>query len=203
MADDTRQTPSTPSSDPNERPYQGKLYEGIPSGSRTPATPPQQPQRPESANMLPGGSANTAGGHIKDFTVLDAARAIRFSEFRELHRRPCVRDALMLGITSGAAAGGVTAIWGKPIPKAANWAVGSFCAMSFAAYQICLTRRQYEKQGMQRAVEIIDKKKELRQAKLEEARKLRRLAKEEDEKRQEEERRKAEEKKKWWGMKFW
>lgn len=45
-----------------------------------------------------------------------------------------------------------------PISQASNWAVFTFCASSFAAYQYCLTNRQLEREGMKRAVEVMERK---------------------------------------------
>ena len=46
-----------------------------------------------------------------------------------------------------------------PVPKAANWAVGTFVFTALANYEFCLYRRRLEKAHMKRAVEIIDRKK--------------------------------------------
>lgn len=82
------------------------------------------------------------------------------------------------------------------IPKAANWAVGTFVFASFANYEFCLYRRRLEKAHMKRAVEIIDRKKVEKEAEREKIRKERRAAKEEAE-------RKAEEAAKRSSWKFW
>jgi len=63
--------------------------------------------------VLPGGSGlNTAGGKIKDAGVFDALKSIKISEFKEVHRKPCVRDSFLTGIGGGFGIGGVRAIWG-------------------------------------------------------------------------------------------
>lgn len=46
---------------------------------------------PENANELPGGNVHTAGGKVKDANVVDALRTVNISEFKEFHKRPCVR----------------------------------------------------------------------------------------------------------------
>lgn len=51
-----------------------------------------------------------------------------------------------------------------PIPKAANWAVGTFCISATVLYQYCLMRRQAEKEGMTRVMEIMNKKQAEKQA---------------------------------------
>lgn len=82
-----------------------------------------------------------------------------------------------------------------PIPKAANWAVGTFIFAGIANYEFCLYKRRMEKAYMKRAVEIIDRKKAEKEAAAKVKRDERRRAKEEAD-------RKADEaaKKSW---KFW
>ena len=58
------------------------------------------------------GSLNTAGGRIKEASYLDALKSIKFSDFQEVHTKPCVRDAFLTGIGSGFGLGGVRAILG-------------------------------------------------------------------------------------------
>jgi cytochrome c oxidase assembly protein subunit 20 len=84
-----------------------------------------------------------------------------------------------------------------PIPKAANWAVGTFAFASLANYEFCLYRRRLERQHMKRAVEIIDRKKVEKEAEARKKREERRAAKEEEDRRAEEE---AKNKGRW---KFW
>ena len=70
------------------------------------------PVRPENANLLPGGTVNTAGGRVKDVTFIDGLKSIRLSDLKEVHKKPCVRDALMTGIGAGFGIGGLRAIVG-------------------------------------------------------------------------------------------
>merc|ERR1712059_36101 len=72
---------------------------------------------------------------------------IKWSDFTELPKRPCVRDALMTGIGSGFAFGGIRAIFGAAVWTSCTWAVGSFCLGAPAMYQFCLYKRQAEKEG--------------------------------------------------------
>jgi cytochrome c oxidase assembly protein subunit 20 len=80
--------------------------------------------------------------------------------------------------------------------KASNWAVGTFCISSFIVYEICQYKRMVEKEGMKRAVEIIDRKKIEREEKMKDAREKRRQEKIEADARIEEERQRKE--KRWW-----
>lgn len=71
------------------------------------------PVAPQNANALPGGAGlNTAGGRMKEASYFDAMRSIQLSDFQEVHKKPCVRDALLTGIGGGFGIGGVRAIWG-------------------------------------------------------------------------------------------
>ncbi|PMD67596.1 uncharacterized protein K444DRAFT_515054 [Hyaloscypha bicolor E] len=191
MAGDTR--------DENQSPTRGP-----PPGASEPPDHVKTPNKvyevfhspPQSANALPEGSGqNTAGGRERPPAITDAVKTIKLEDFKKVHMYPCVRESLLMGIGSGFGIGGIRALWGAPIPKAANWAVGTFVFASFANYEFCLYRRKLEKAHMKRAVEIIDRKKAEKEAAAQAKREERRRLKEETD-------RKAEEaaKKSW---KFW
>lgn len=57
-----------------------------------------------------------------------------------------------------------------PIPKSANWAVGSGIAVSIFAYEYCQYQRRVERANMKRVVEVVTKK-QAEQKKAEEERK--------------------------------
>lgn len=70
---------------------------------------------------------------------------------------------------------------------ACNWAVGTFILGSGGMYQYCLRRRRLEKEGMSRAIEILNRKeleKKAREQRKEQLKEERRAAKdkEQDEK---------------------
>ena len=67
---------------------------------------------PDNDNVMLGGSVNTAGGKARDANLLDAVQTIKLKDFREVHKKPCVRDALLSGIGLGFGAGGIRAIMG-------------------------------------------------------------------------------------------
>lgn len=139
------------------------------------------PVAPPNANALAGGAGlNTAGGRTKQAGYFDALRRIQLSDFQEVHKKPCVRDALLTGIGGGFGIGGVRAILGASVWKTCNWAVGSFAIGSCLMYEYCQRRRLLEMQGMKRAVEVIDRKQAEKRKKAEEARAARRKAKEEN-----------------------
>ena len=48
----------------------------------------------------------------KEVGVVDVLKTIKASEFKEVHKKPCVRDSLLTGIGGGFGVGGIRAIWG-------------------------------------------------------------------------------------------
>ncbi|EMD00216.1 hypothetical protein BAUCODRAFT_30683 [Baudoinia panamericana UAMH 10762] len=127
---------------------------------------------------MPGGTEHTAGGKAPEVTVWNALP--KLNDFTEFHKRPCVRDALLTGIGGGAAFGGVRAVFGATVWTACSWATGTFCFGSAVMYQYCLYRRKAEKEGMMRAVEILNKKdidRKAREQRKEKIREERRAAK--------------------------
>ncbi|KAK4556443.1 hypothetical protein LTR86_006587 [Recurvomyces mirabilis] len=185
MADDTRQTPSQPPGaiqedlsrealtvHPEHKPFSGTQWQ---NGKQIPYKPDQN------ANVLGGGTENTAGGKAPDVTLSNAFQnGIQRKDFVDLPTRPCVRDALLTGIGGGFALGGIRAIFGAAVWTSCSWAVGSFCFSAPLMYQYCHYRRTAEKEGMMRAVEILNKKeveRKAREARKEKVREERRLAK--------------------------
>lgn len=73
-----------------------------------------------------------------------------------------------------------------PVSKIANWAVGTFVFVSLGSYEFCQYRRMLEKAHMKRAVEIIDRKKNEKEAEAKLKRDERRRLKEELDKKAEE-----------------
>lgn len=70
-----------------------------------------------------------------------------------------------------------------PVYKACSWAVGTWAAASIGLYNYCLYKRQAEKQGMIRAMQILDTKRLEKQAREERKaalREERRIAKEKE-----------------------
>lgn len=105
MAADTREETASKSPESSESrafPSKGTAHE-----------PYAVPVAPQNANALPGGAGlNTAGGRMKEASYFDAMRSIQLSDFQEVHKKPCVRDALLTGIGGGFGIGGVRAILG-------------------------------------------------------------------------------------------
>ena len=109
MADDSRPTKEDLSKealtlDPSQKAFSGTQWQ---AGKQIPYKP------LENANMLAGGTQNTAGGKAPEVTLSNAFDGgIKLSDFTELPKRPCVLDELMTGIGSGFAVGGIRAIFG-------------------------------------------------------------------------------------------
>ena len=89
--------------DPSQKAFTGSQWQDPKAASYQP---------PQNANMLAGGTENTAGGKTKEIGFSDAFESIKAEEFAELHKKPCVRDALMTGIGSGFGVGGLRALVG-------------------------------------------------------------------------------------------
>ncbi|KAK4960373.1 hypothetical protein LTR10_003268 [Elasticomyces elasticus] len=167
MADDTRlpPPPQTPEDlsraaltvSPENKPFTGTQWQNGKAVGPYVA--------PESANMLAGGTEHTAGGKAPEVTLANAVKDLGWKDFTELPKRPCVRDALLTGIGSGFAFGGVKTIFG----------VGM--------YQYCLYRRQAEKDGMMRVIDVMNKKdieRKAREQRKEKVREERRRGKDEE-----------------------
>ena len=109
MAADTREDRTTN--------VPGTAQEMPSSAPGTAHEPPAVPVAPPNANALPGGSGlNTAGGKTKEAGVFDAVRSIKLEDFKEVHKKPCVRDSLLTGIGGGFGIGGIRAILGGVRP---------------------------------------------------------------------------------------
>lgn len=63
-------------------------------------------------NAVARSNQNNAAGPMHDVKILDQVRSIKLDEIQNFHRKPCVRDALLAGISSGFAVGGVRAVLG-------------------------------------------------------------------------------------------
>lgn len=113
MADDTRQQSQSPTTTPEDlsrealnvnpenKAFTGTQWQG---GKQIPYKP------PENANLMAGGTQHTAGGQEPEVTIMNALKVGQ--PITELHKRPCVRDALLTGIGAGFAMGGGRLIFG-------------------------------------------------------------------------------------------
>ena len=70
-------------------------------------------QTEEPVNTMPGGMVNTAGGRPKEVTWKDAFRfgdGSFLAELSNIHKKPCARDGLLVGMGVGGALGGTSFI---------------------------------------------------------------------------------------------
>ena len=67
---------------------------------------------PVVVNAMPSGTNNTAGGRNKDASIVDGLKSIKTSDFKEVHKKPCAREALLAGIGLGFGIGGIRAVMG-------------------------------------------------------------------------------------------
>ena len=104
MADDTRQALNV---NPDNKAFVGQQWDNAEPAYKA----------PENANLMAGGTEHTAGGKVGDVTITDAAKTIKWEEFKSLHKKPCVRDSLLAGIGTGFAFGSVRAIWRGTWPR--------------------------------------------------------------------------------------
>jgi cytochrome c oxidase assembly protein subunit 20 len=68
------------------------------------------------ANTMPGGTAHTAGGEKTEGggpSYIDAVRSLGPEYYLNFHKRPCVRDSQLQGLTAGFAGGSLAAILGS------------------------------------------------------------------------------------------
>lgn len=93
--------------------------------TRQPDEPVARPRGP--ANVMPGGTAHTAGGEKTDSagpTYIDAVRSLGPEYYLNFHKRPCVRDSQLQGIAAGFAGGSLAFIVGsmcRPDTRAWPW----------------------------------------------------------------------------------
>ncbi|KAL0638080.1 hypothetical protein Q9L58_002859 [Maublancomyces gigas] len=138
-------------------------------GTSEPTAPAPTKKRTYTPTPPPVPSANEYA-RAPAATVTDAVRTIALDDFTAVHMQPCVRSSLLYGIGTGFAFGGLRLVLGASVPRAANWAAGTFAGASLVTYEFCQYRRSREKVGMQRAIEIIDRRKEERERQAKERR---------------------------------
>ncbi|KAF3934326.1 hypothetical protein ABW19_dt0209077 [Dactylella cylindrospora] len=128
----------------------------------------------------------------QDISFSGAVDLINTESFTNVHKAPCARQALMTGIASGFAFGGVKLVLRAPMWNACTWATGMFCLTSTVIWEACRWKRGNERDGMIRAMQIMEYKAKERERKVAEKQEVERVRKEEEEKvRKEAERR-------WW-----
>lgn len=220
MADDTRQEQPPPEDlsrealtvDPDRKAFSGDQWKDAKKDFKS----------APAANILAGGTQNTAGGQLPEVSITNAFDGgLKMTDFTGLPSRPCVRESALTGLGSGFALGGVRFILrGMALSRyllsafnqermmlttivasvftACTWFVTGTCVVSGIMFQYCQYQRNAERDGMMRAVEILNKKemeKKARDAYKEKQREARRELKEKE---LEEKYTKLREAKPWW-----
>lgn len=150
------------------------------------ATPPNDSSNnPESdlpwlqkpTTITPSSPSQKQNPQEEDLSLTAALSTITPSSFLTVHQTPCARTGLLTGIGLGSAVGILRSILGLPIPRAANWAVGTGALTAILQYEYCQAKRRQEKAKVARVVEVYGQKQAEMRAKEEEDR--RRKAEEE------------------------
>ncbi len=66
----------------------------------------------EGSNRSPWSPSNTARDDAENVTWSKALMTVKIDDFKYVHKKPCVRDALLVGIGVGFGAGGIRASLG-------------------------------------------------------------------------------------------
>ncbi|KAI5921950.1 hypothetical protein F4810DRAFT_309255 [Camillea tinctor] len=162
-----------------------------PPGATSPPSHVQKPQiyevfhspkpaddaKPHGDNGEAQGGQQQPGPHTRP-TFTEGIQSIKSDDFLAVHKMPCAREGFLTGIGAGAVIGAGRFVLGAGIPKAANWAFGSFLLGSIIQWEYCQAQRMKERAAMARVVEVIDKKQAEKKAKIEQAMRLREEAEE-------------------------
>ena len=115
MAGDTRQEASAKAAALSDTSHTAAAQDMKHEDYRVPIAP------TANANALPAGGLNTAGGKLKEAGFIDGLKTVHLSDIREIHKKPCVRDALMTGIGAGFGIGGLRAVLGGASCCCGDW----------------------------------------------------------------------------------
>ncbi|KAK4143464.1 uncharacterized protein C8A04DRAFT_28891 [Dichotomopilus funicola] len=125
-----------------------------PTTPSTTSPQPPQPPPPTEQSLTDGSQPASTRPRPRPPTISEAAQTIKPADFLTFHQAPCARTGLLTGIGAGAAIGAVRWIMGLPIPRAANWAVGSGVLAAVGQYEYCQLRRMQEREKVKRVVEV-------------------------------------------------
>ncbi|KAH6615927.1 hypothetical protein B0J18DRAFT_292538 [Chaetomium sp. MPI-SDFR-AT-0129] len=141
-------TRGEPPADPNR----SWIQQTTPSSTTSSQPPQPSPSTAQSSND--GSQPTSTRPRPRPPTISQAAQTIKPADFLTFHQAPCARTGLLTGIGAGAAIGAVRWIMGLPIPRAANWAVGSGVLAAIGQYEYCQLRRMQEREKVKRVVEV-------------------------------------------------
>lgn len=149
------------------------------------------PTTDEIVNTMPGGTFHTPGGKMEGESSMfrEATKDIKARDMLQIHQLPCVREALLQGMTVGFLVGGGRWIMGRAVWSCLNWTVATFVPVTVVGFRYCQYQRQREKSGMKAAVKIMEDKTEEKRKRIEERKEAMANRKEERRAREEEEKR--------------
>ncbi|RSH86536.1 uncharacterized protein EHS24_004803 [Apiotrichum porosum] len=102
------------------------------------------PVSPEPEDMLP--NERRTDNRVEDYTK--AIKQLHPRDFTNWTSWPCVREALMLGIGGGAAAGAVRFLGTGRVNAGANVAVLAFVGIACGSHALCVDRISKEREKM-------------------------------------------------------
>ncbi|OAA65283.1 Cox20/FAM36A [Niveomyces insectorum RCEF 264] len=119
---------------------------------------PSQPQQPQHQQQQQQQQQQQPPRPPSSASVTDAVKSIKAQDFLQVYQYPCARQGFLTGIGGGAVVGMVRYIVGGTVPKAANWAVGTFALGGIVAFEVCQAARRAERAKLQRVVAVYDRK---------------------------------------------
>ncbi|KAI1499127.1 hypothetical protein F5X99DRAFT_411449 [Biscogniauxia marginata] len=132
----------------------------------------QQQQNKNDGGESSSGEEGVAQKNPPMPSLSEALNTIKSEDFFTVHKMPCAREGFLTGIGAGAVIGAGRFVLGARIPKAANWAFGSFLLGSIIQWEYCQAQRFKERTAMARVVEVIDRKQAEKKEKVAEALRL-------------------------------
>ncbi|KAI8581392.1 hypothetical protein K450DRAFT_232836 [Umbelopsis ramanniana AG] len=75
-------------------------------------------------------------------SIKEALKTVKIEDLKNIPQIPCARNSLLYGIGGGAGFGAIRFLARRSVPSAANWAVGSFCAIATISFEMCQMDRR-------------------------------------------------------------
>ncbi|KAH9904373.1 hypothetical protein F4778DRAFT_60273 [Xylariomycetidae sp. FL2044] len=161
--------PPPGATEPPEHVKQPQIYEVFHGSSSSSSRP--EPEWRQQENV-----AGQKKATPEQPTIKEGFQSIKTDDFWNIHKVPCARESFLTGIGAGAIVGFGRVVLGARIPKAANWAFGSFVVGNIIQWEYCRAQRAKEKEAMLRVVEVMDRKQAEKKAQAVEAARLKREA---------------------------
>ncbi|RKP14559.1 hypothetical protein BJ684DRAFT_19052 [Piptocephalis cylindrospora] len=91
-------------------------------------------------------------------SIWDRLQATRMEDFQRVTRLSCGRKAFLTGLATGTGVGMIHFLVHRKIPRACNWAIGTFCAISVGVWEVC---RYQEARKSRQMMDIVVKMNQL------------------------------------------